>query len=111
MDTVLVGVALGVALLGACVGSFLNVVIWRLQQSDPAKRSLGGRSHCPKCGALIRWFDNVPVVSWCVLRAKARCCGGAIAARYPLVELLTAGLFVAVYVWPPAPFGHAVTVD
>lgn len=84
----------GATLLGACIGSFLNVVIWRLQQQDPAKRSVGGRSHCPHCGALIRWFDNVPIVSWLLLRAKARCCQKPISSRYPLVEALTAGLFL-----------------
>lgn len=92
----------GAALLGACVGSFLNVVIWRLQQEDPAKRSLGGRSHCPHCGALIRWFDNVPVLGWLVLRGKSRCCHKPIALRYPLVELLTAALFFALARWIPA---------
>ncbi|HEX6811079.1 MAG TPA: prepilin peptidase [Planctomycetota bacterium] len=99
MDTVF---TVGVALLGACVGSFLNVVIWRLQQEDPKRRSLGGRSHCPRCGALIRWFDNVPVLSWVVLRARARCCGGPISVRYPVVELLTAGLFWVLVTWPPS---------
>ena len=96
----------GAALLGACIGSFLNVVIWRLQQEDPARRSLGGRSHCPHCGALIRWFDNIPVLSWLLLRAKARCCGKPIAVRYPLVEALTAGLFLLLALRPP--FGPAV---
>jgi leader peptidase (prepilin peptidase)/N-methyltransferase len=91
----------GAALLGACVGSFLNVVIWRLQQDDPAQRSLGGRSHCPHCGTAIRWFFNVPVLGWLVLRGKANCCGKPIAIRYPLVELLTAGLFYALAVWSP----------
>ena len=80
----------GVTLLGACVGSFLNVVIWRVPQDDPSRRSLGGRSHCPHCGALIRWFDNIPVFGWILLRAKARCCGGPISIRYLGVELLTA---------------------
>jgi leader peptidase (prepilin peptidase)/N-methyltransferase len=106
----------GVGLLGACVGSFLNVVVWRLPQEDPARRSLGGRSHCPHCGALIHWFDNIPVLSWVLLRRRARCCGGRISARYPLVELLTAGLFVLLALWPPAgpPFvqaGASVLVD
>ncbi len=91
----------GVALLGACIGSFLNVVIWRLPQADPGRRSLGGRSHCPHCGALIRWFDNIPVLAWIRLRAKARCCGARISVRYPLVELLTAGLFLVLATWPP----------
>lgn len=98
----------GAALLGACVGSFLNVVIWRLPQDDPARRSLGGRSHCPKCGVQIRWHDNVPILGWLLLRGRARCCGGRIAIRYPLVELLTAGLFLLLALWPPAPFGDVL---
>jgi leader peptidase (prepilin peptidase)/N-methyltransferase len=81
------------ALLGACVGSFLNVVIYRLPQQDPARRSLGGRSACPQCGRRIAWYWNLPVFGWLALRGRARCCGGRIAVRYPLVELLTAGLF------------------
>lgn len=87
--------------MGACVGSFLNVVIWRLPHEDPRRRSLGGRSHCPRCGALIRWFDNVPVLAWLWLRGKARCCGASISLRYPLVELLTAVLFYVLAAWPP----------
>jgi leader peptidase (prepilin peptidase)/N-methyltransferase len=91
------------ALLGACVGSFLNVVIWRLQQEDPSKRSLGGRSHCPRCGALIRWYHNLPVVGWLALGGKAACCKQPIALRYPLVELTTAALFWALAHWPAVP--------
>lgn len=91
----------GAALLGSCVGSFLNVVIWRLPQEDPARRTLGGRSHCPGCGKMIRWFDNIPLFGWLLLRGKARCCGTAISARYPFVELLTAALFYALAAWPP----------
>lgn len=89
----------GAALLGACVGSFLNVVIHRLPQDDPQKRSLGGRSRCPHCGTQIRWFDNLPVLGWVLLRGRARCCGQRIGVRYPLVELLTALLFLAVTMW------------
>ena len=107
---------LGAALMGACVGSFLNVVIWRLPQEDPRARSLGGRSHCPRCGALIRWFDNVPVLGWLMLRGRARCCGGAISPRYPLVELLTAVMFFLLAAWPPGgpifvPSGDGMVVD
>jgi len=91
----------GAALFGACVGSFLNVVIWRLPQEDPARRSLGGRSHCPGCGKMIAWHDNVPVLGWLWLRGKARCCGTTISPRYPFVELLTAVMFYALAVWPP----------
>ncbi len=103
--------ATGACLLGACVGSFLNVVVWRLPQDDPAKRSLGGRSHCPKCGALIRWFDNVPVLAWLLLRGRARCCGTRISFRYPFVELLTAGLFLLLALYPPGGFGAAVASE
>lgn len=91
----------GAALFGACVGSFLNVVIWRLPQEDPARRTLGGRSHCPGCGKMIAWHDNVPVLGWLWLRGKARCCGTTISPRYPFVELLTAAMFYALAAWPP----------
>ena len=87
--------------LGACVGSFLNVVIYRLPQEDPSKRTLGGRSHCPHCGAQIRWRDNLPIVGWLLLAGKARCCGQRIAIRYPLVEALTAALFLLLWLYPP----------
>ena len=91
----------GATLLGACVGSFLNVVVHRLPHDDPTKRSLGGRSHCPHCGVQIRWYDNLPVFGWLLLRGRARCCGQRIALRYPLVELLTALLFLAITLWSP----------
>ena len=96
----------GAALVGACIGSFLNVVVWRLPQEDPRHRSLGGRSHCPHCGAQIRWHDNVPIAGWLLLRGRARCCGGSISVRYPAVELLTAALFLALALWPP--FGPVI---
>lgn len=89
----------GAALLGACIGSFLNVVIYRV----PAGRSLGGRSHCPRCGAAIRWFDNVPVFGWLLLAGKSRCCKQPIVFRYAFVELLTAALFWALLWWPVGP--------
>ncbi|MFT4512659.1 MAG: leader peptidase (prepilin peptidase)/N-methyltransferase [Planctomycetota bacterium] len=99
----------GAALFGACIGSFLNVVIWRLPQEDPARRKLGGRSHCPSCGVQIRWFDNVPILGWLILRGKARCCGKTFSPRYPFVELLTAALFYALASWPP--FGAVFMTD
>jgi leader peptidase (prepilin peptidase)/N-methyltransferase len=80
------------ALLGAVVGSFLNVVIWRL----PRKESLvSPASHCPKCNVPIRPWDNVPVVSWLVLRGRCRQCKAPISPRYPCIEAVTALLFVA----------------
>lgn len=73
------------AFIGASLGSFLNVVIWRV----PEKMSLlSPPSHCPKCGASVRWYDNVPIVSWFVLRGKCRDCHEPISFRYPLVETL-----------------------
>jgi leader peptidase (prepilin peptidase)/N-methyltransferase len=69
--------------LGAVVGSFLNVVIHRV----PRRRSIvRPASACPACGAAIAWYDNLPIVSWIVLRGRCRSCGGRIALRYPLVE-------------------------
>jgi leader peptidase (prepilin peptidase) / N-methyltransferase len=78
--------------LGAAVGSFLNVIAHRV----PLRESLGGRSRCPSCRAAVRAYDNVPLVSWLVLRGRCRDCGAPISPRYPIVELLTAALFVAV---------------
>jgi leader peptidase (prepilin peptidase)/N-methyltransferase len=79
--------------LGALIGSFLNVVIHRL----PLGESLvTPGSHCPACNAPVRSFDNVPVLSWLVLRGRCRSCGAPISVRYPAVELLTAASFAAV---------------
>ncbi len=81
-------------LLGLCVGSFLNVCIFRI----PAGRSIvRPASACPGCGASIRWYDNIPVLSYLILRGRCRHCASSISARYPMVELLTA--FSALAVW------------
>ncbi len=73
--------------IGACVGSFLNVCIARW----PAEQSVvTPRSRCPGCGSAIAWYDNVPVVSWLVLRGRCRACGVPISVQYPAVELLVA---------------------
>jgi leader peptidase (prepilin peptidase) / N-methyltransferase len=76
--------ALGTA-LGLLFGSFLNVVIYRVPRGQNIAFP---PSTCPACGARIRAYDNVPVLSWLLLRGKARCCGAHISPRYPLVELL-----------------------
>ncbi len=94
-------------LLGAIVGSFLNVVIHRMPERDD-QRARGPRSACPRCGAPIPAMLNIPVVSWLLLRGRARCCGARISVRYPLVEAMTAVLFVAL-VWRP-PSGYPVTL-
>jgi leader peptidase (prepilin peptidase) / N-methyltransferase len=76
------------ALLGAVVGSFLNVVIARVPAGQSVVRP---RSRCPRCHAPIAWYDNVPIVSWIALRARCRRCRAPISARYPLVEGAVAG--------------------
>lgn len=81
-------------ILGACLGSFANVVIYRL----PAGESVvSPGSRCPQCQNPIRWFDNVPVLAWIWLRGRCRKCETAIPFRYPLVEFLTGFLFVSVF--------------
>jgi len=81
-------------LLGAVIGSFLNVCILRWG-AEPKQSIVRPASHCPKCGRGLRWFDNVPIVSWLVLRGRCRGCGEAISVQYPLVELATALLWAA----------------
>ena len=83
-------------ILGLVLGSFLNVCISRI----PHDRSIvTPGSHCPGCGAAIRWHDNIPLLSWVFLRGCCRDCGAKISLRYPAVELLTAVFFTASYVW------------
>lgn len=89
-------VVVGCAALGLLIGSFLNVVIWRVPRGESVVRPA---SACPACGAPLAARDNVPVLSWLLLRARARCCGARISARYPLVELATAGFFAGVAAW------------
>jgi leader peptidase (prepilin peptidase) / N-methyltransferase len=88
-------VALLAGALGATFGSFFNVVIWRLPRGESIVHP---PSRCPGCGAGVRPYDNVPVVSWLLLRGRCRDCRVPISARYPLVEALTAACLVAVVV-------------
>jgi leader peptidase (prepilin peptidase) / N-methyltransferase len=81
------------AVFGAMIGSFLTVVAYRVPRAESV---VGGRSHCPGCGAQIAAYDNVPVVSWLALRGRSRCCHQSISARYPLTETVVAVLFAAV---------------
>jgi leader peptidase (prepilin peptidase)/N-methyltransferase len=108
-------VGLWLVVLGGCVGSFLNVVIYRI----PAGKSVvHPGSHCPQCGHAIRWYDNVPVLSWCWLRARCRDCHAAISMRYPLVESAVAGIFLSLAIVEvfhgganlPSPVGVPVPV-
>ena len=82
-----------VTVFGALIGSFLNVVIHRVPREESI---VFPHSRCPSCGAAIRPYDNVPVLSWVVLRGRCRSCRAPIAARYPAVEALTAALFALV---------------
>ena len=105
---------LGLAFIGLCIGSFLNVVIhrlplmmergWRIESAAllgveidaPAAITLSApRSRCPSCGHAIRWYENIPVVSYLALRARCAACKAPISVRYPAIELLTALLFAA----------------
>jgi leader peptidase (prepilin peptidase)/N-methyltransferase len=78
-------------IFGAAFGSFLTVVVHRVPRGESVAAP---RSRCPSCGTQLRAVDNVPVLSWVLLRGKCRACGAPISVRYPLLELATAGLFV-----------------
>lgn len=85
--------AVAIALLGGLMaGSFVTVVAHRVPRGESI---VGPRSRCPGCGAQIAAYDNVPVVSWALLRGRARCCGAAISPRYPLTELALGALYAA----------------
>ena len=89
-------------LLGAVIGSFLNVCVHRWPRDESVVRP---RSRCPQCGNPIAWYDNVPIVSWLVLRGRCRHCGNPISARYPLVELAVALIWfgaMLAFVWGDA---------
>lgn len=97
--------------LGSCLGSFLNVVVWRLPQVDFIegeglfhgfwrgwKALSSPPSHCPKCGNALKWYDNLPVIGWIKLGGRCRFCKEPISARYPIIEAITGLLFVLYYV-------------
>jgi len=81
-------------LLGLIIGSFLNCLIWRLYKEE----SIGGRSYCPKCRKQIDWYDNIPLLSFLILRGKCRHCHKNISWQYPLVEFITALLFLLTFI-------------
>lgn len=81
-------------IVGACVGSFINVCIWRIPRNESIVLP---PSHCPQCGHNLSWFENIPLLSWIFLCAKCRKCRKPISSRYFWVELLTAFLFIVVW--------------
>ena len=83
------------ALIGLCVGSFLNVIVWRVPQGLSLRQP---PSHCPSCSNALAWRHNIPVLSWLLLRRRCHFCSAPISARYPLVEAGCAALF-ALVVW------------
>ena len=119
--------------LGACVGSFLNVVVWRLPQVEyPVgenpfrsfmrtwKALTWPPSHCPKCQNRLKWYDNIPVLGWIKLRGLCRFCKEPISPRYPIVEAITGLIFVLYYLLffvfqigpcPPVPSRSSNIVD
>ena len=101
-------------LLGLCFGSFTNALVWRIHEHSKPKNKrvasdmklsvVQGRSMCPNCQHTLAWYDLLPVLSWISLGAKCRYCHKAISWQYPLIELITAGLFVLSYVFWPLGF-------
>ena len=85
----MIALLVGAGVLGACIGSFLNVVAWRLPRGESLVRP---RSRCPRCDTQIKSWHNVPVVSWIALRGRCAACAAPIPVRYPIVEAATAAL-------------------
>src|SRR5688572_23123155 len=101
-------VVLWLLVIGGSVGSFLNVVVYRLPRGLSLVRP---RSHCPTCGTPILARDNIPVVGWLKLRGRCRACRGAISPRYPLVEFTTALVFLALALVEPLSDGVNLPID
>jgi prepilin signal peptidase PulO-like enzyme (type II secretory pathway) len=98
-------IAIILAVLGLCIGSFVNALVWRLHEqvnkNNKKLSILNGRSMCPHCRHTLAWFDLIPVISWLWLRGRCRYCQKAISPQYPLVELIGAVIFAGSYVfWP-----------
>lgn len=94
-------------IVGLCIGSFLNVVILR---SFSGESIVLPPSKCPKCNEKLKWYDNIPVLSYIILRGKCRFCSEKISIQYPLVELLTACSFVLICMkFPILPYGISLT--
>lgn len=95
-------------ILGAAIGSFLGASVYRI----PRKVPLDGRSHCPSCGVKLRWYDNIPIFSWLILRGKSRCCNTKISVHYLLYEIsaFVIGALVGYFLGIIVAFGVALAV-
>lgn len=120
--TMVLMIIIALILLGLCLGSFVNALVWRVReqsgeskvQSSKASANdlsiLKGRSMCPHCRHELAAKDLLPLVSWLSLRGKCHYCGHSISKQYPLVEAATALLFVASYIWWSQPFDTSNTI-
>lgn len=95
-----------VVLFGLCLGSFLNVCIWRMPRGESI---VFGRSHCPHCGHQLRWYENIPVLSWLILKGNCSNCKEFISIRYLVVEILTCILLVTSW-WRVEAFGQPISL-
>ena len=100
-------VATFAGVLGAIIGSFLNVVAYRLPRHESL---VSPASHCPSCGTPVRPYDNIPILSWLLLRGHCRSCSAPISPRYPLVEALTAALCVGAVLVHQTAAGIALSI-
>jgi prepilin signal peptidase PulO-like enzyme (type II secretory pathway) len=91
----LIIISIFVFIFGLIIGSFLNCLIWRTYKEE----SLMGRSYCPTCRKQIRWYDNIPLLSYIMLKGKCRHCGKKISWQYPIVELITGILFILAFLF------------
>src|SRR5580692_2817945 len=92
---------------GAVFGSFLNVVVYRLPRHESL---ITPASHCPRCGTPVKPYDNIPILSWLLLRGHCRSCGTPISPRYPLVEAITAALCVGAVLVHGSAVGVALAI-
>ncbi len=94
-------------IIGACIGSFLNVCIYRMPRGESI---ILPRSHCPLCKVTISWYDNIPILSWFILKGKCRHCKQSISFRYPFIEFMTAILFVIIWNFFPIDVAIAMMI-
>ncbi|MCC6548341.1 prepilin peptidase [Candidatus Sumerlaeota bacterium] len=95
-------------IMGAFLGSFYNVCIYRIPMGMSVNKPR--RSFCFRCGSMVKWFDNLPIVSYFMLRGRCRHCGSRYSARYMLIELLTGLIFVAIFIGANPPQGGTLQV-